>query len=46
MIVHELIEKLSKYPPELRVMVNGYESGFCDLEEVIEQAVVPNQHTK
>ena len=46
MIVRELIEKLSKCPPELRVMVNGYESGFCDLEEVVEQEVAPNQHTE
>ncbi len=46
MTVRELIERLSQYPPELRVMVDGYENGFCDLEAVGEQEVVLNQYDK
>ncbi len=29
MTVHELIEELKKYPPEMRVVASGYEGG-CD----------------
>ena len=32
MNVQELIVLLGKYPPDLRVMVNGYEDGYDDLE--------------
>ena len=31
MTVRELIELLAAYPPELRVVVNGYEGGFDDV---------------
>lgn len=31
MTVEELIEHLSRYPSELRVVVNGYEDGFDDV---------------
>lgn len=31
MTVGELIEHLSQYPSELRVVVNGYEDGFDDV---------------
>lgn len=31
MTVRELIELLAAYPPELRVVVNGYEDGFDDV---------------
>lgn len=33
MTVQELIELLAAYPPELRVVVNGYEDGFDDLAQ-------------
>ena len=32
MTVDELIRLLRDYPPDLRVMVNGYEHGYDDLE--------------
>ncbi len=32
MTVDELIQLLAKHPPDLRVMVQGYEDGFDDLE--------------
>ncbi len=37
MTVDELIRVLSKYPPNLRVVVNGYECGYDDLttEQVV-----------
>ena len=31
MTVDELIQLLEKYPPGLRVVVNGYENGYDDL---------------
>ena len=31
MTVEQLIELLATYPPELRVVVNGYEEGFDDV---------------
>ncbi len=30
--VDELIQLLAKHPPDLRVMVHGYEEGYDDLE--------------
>ncbi|MYI81924.1 MAG: hypothetical protein F4056_00895 [Chloroflexi bacterium] len=33
MTVQELIELLAAYPPELRVVVNGYEDGFDDVAQ-------------
>ena len=32
MTVHQLIGLLATYPPDLRVVVNGYEDGFDDVE--------------
>ena len=32
MTVDELIRLLAKHPPDLRVMVQGYEDGYYDLE--------------
>ena len=32
MTVEELIRTLRKYPKDMRVVVNGYETGFDDLE--------------
>ncbi len=31
MTVQQLIQLLEKYPPDTRVMVNGYETGFDDI---------------
>jgi hypothetical protein len=30
MTVGELMQELAKYPAETRVVVNGYEDGYCD----------------
>ena len=30
MNVQQLIEELQKYPPEMRVIVDGYEGGYSD----------------
>lgn len=32
MTVDELAQLLADYPPDLRVVVNGYENGYDDLE--------------
>jgi hypothetical protein len=34
MKVSELIEKLQKLPPELEVIVNGYEGAFDDVVDI------------
>ena len=31
MTIEELIQLLAQYPPDLRVVVNGYEDGYDDL---------------
>ena len=31
MTIYELIQLLGKHPPDLRVVVNGYEDGYDDL---------------
>ena len=33
MIVQELMELLSKYPADMRVVVDGYENGYDDVRE-------------
>ena len=33
MIVQELMELLSKYPADIRVVVDGYENGYDDVKE-------------
>ena len=33
MTIEDLIRILQTYPPDLRVMVNGYEEGYDDLEQ-------------
>ena len=33
MTVDELIKLLATYPPDMRVVVNGYEDGYDDLEQ-------------
>ena len=40
MTVEELIQLLETYPPDLRVVVNGYEEGYDDLSP--EQVSVVN----
>ena len=32
MTIHELIQLLAAHPPDMRVVVDGYEDGFDDLE--------------
>jgi hypothetical protein len=34
MIISELIEKLKKLPPDMRIVIAGYESGFNDIQEL------------
>ena len=47
MNVEQLIRLLRSYPPDLRVMVQGYEEGFDDLEAkcVAEGEVSLNVHS-
>ena len=35
MTVAELVQLLANYPPDLRVVVNGYEEGYDDLARII-----------
>ena len=42
MNVGHLIEELQKYPPEMRVIVNGYESGYSDCNPPKPTRIRPN----
>lgn len=40
MLVRELIEKLQACPQDLRVITNGYEGGFVDIDTVGEPRTI------
>ena len=44
MTAQELIQLLAQYPPDLRVVVNGYEDGYDDLspERIVPVKIVLN----
>lgn len=44
MTVSELIAALQSYPPDARVIVLGYESGYDDVTEVREINIVPEEN--
>lgn len=39
MKVADIIEKLQSFPPDMRVMVDGYESGFEDPHDLVLESV-------
>lgn len=41
MTVSELISALQKYPPDARVVVLGYESGYDDITLIKQVAILP-----
>jgi hypothetical protein len=43
MTVKELIEALQNYPPDTRVIVMGYESGYDDITLVKQIAILPEE---
>ena len=42
--VKDLIQILSKYPSHLRVLVQGYEGGYCDIFEAKQIPVAFDMH--
>lgn len=44
MNIKELIEELKTYPPDMPVIVEGYESGYNDITEIKEISVVLNHN--
>jgi hypothetical protein len=44
MNVQQLIEKLKEHPPEMRVIVKGYERGYSDLESPRTKQIRLNVH--
>ena len=44
MTAEELITQLQKLPPEMPVLVEGYETGFDDIVELIPEQVVRYRH--
>ena len=44
MTAEELITQLQKLPPETPVLVEGYETGFDDIVELIPEQVVRYRH--
>ena len=45
MTTQELIEQLSKFPPDTPVVIRGYESGYNDVQEVNPQEMQLNINT-
>ncbi len=45
MNVIELIEKLKEFPPNMRVVVEGYEGGYDDINRFKETGIIPNMNT-
>ncbi len=41
----ELIEMLSQYPDDMRIVIDGYEGGYKDITECEEFELVLNYHT-
>jgi hypothetical protein len=39
MNVQQLIEELQKHPPEMRVIIRGYEEGYDDLDLLIQKSI-------
>jgi hypothetical protein len=46
MKVSELIEILRQQPPDMRVVVNGYEGGLCDVFRVRQLPILVNRHVE
>ncbi len=44
MTVDELIQKLSDYPSNFRVIIPGYEDGYNDIIIIKEIEIVPDYH--
>ena len=44
MNVQQLIEELQKYPPKMRVIVNGYEGGYSDCDPPKSTRIRLNAH--
>lgn len=46
MKVKELIEKLQKEDPEMRVVVNGYETGFDEVHKLYHTSILKKSNNK
>ena len=46
MTIQELIQKLSQYDPNTRVIVRGYEDGFNDVNYTEQRKIVLNYHSE
>lgn len=42
MTINELIEILRQFPPEMRVVVKGYEDGFDDIDTIKQVSLILN----
>ena len=42
MTIQELIEKLKTFPPDIKVVVRGYEDGYNDISDIREVAIKLN----
>ena len=46
MTVEELIEELKKHPSNMRVVVQGYEDGLDDVENILRIPILLDRHTE
>ena len=44
MTVQELIDKLQNHPPEMRVIIHGYEGGYHDVDHLEDTPIRLNVH--
>jgi molybdopterin biosynthesis enzyme len=44
MTVQDLIDQLQKHPPEMRVIIDGYEGGYHDVDGLEETPIRLNVH--
>ena len=44
MTIQQLIERLNEFPKDTRIMIDGYEGGYEDLEIIRESKVALNVH--
>lgn len=46
MNINELIEQLKNYPPDMRVILNGYEGGYADVISLHKKEIYLNVNSE
>lgn len=46
MTVKELINELQQLPPDIRIIIRGYEDGYNDILRIIPRIIIPHPEQK